>query len=154
MDKSQEKKNYDEYGYVGGTMVQMKAEEYWELKSLVEAMLPQETKVFFPEKYSYVHRDTGEPIKTLNDKNRHLALKIVDAEATMDSKPTIQRTPMGMELLKMNLTLKRIHFNNVENGVAVHIATYQEQEALAEKERGITLKVAEDSQGDSGDEQK
>ena len=139
--------NYSEYGYLGTEEVVMDAMSFAKLRGVVDAFLEKETNVIFPEKYMYVHEKTGEVIKTLNEKNKPFAKKIVDVESTMSSAPVIQRTREGVELLSIHLMMNQIHKNMVDNGVAKHKSVFekmsQERNVFEENQKDEPLEGTE-----------
>ena len=117
--------NYSEYGYLGTEQVVMDAMSFAKLRGVVDAFLEKETNAVFPQKYMYVNEKTGDVIKTLNEKNKPFAKKIVDVEATMNSEPVVQRTREGVELLSIHLMMNEIHKNMVDSGVAKHKSVFE-----------------------------
>lgn len=132
-----EKKNYTDYGYVGDEQIKMDAVSFMKLRGVVSAFLDKETNVFFPEKYKYVNSQTGETIKKLTEKNKHLAQKIVDVEATMSGQPSISRTAVGQELLDIQLLMNKIHMDMIDEGVAKHKSVFEKP--LGETEEGTEV---------------
>lgn len=125
-------KDPKEYGYSGDEVISMTARDFLAIKQVLNNSLQRETKVLFPEKYKYVNRENGEDIKKVTDKNKHLAMKIVDVDATRMSTPHISRTPEGMDLLEAELIMTRIHVNMVDSGVAKHQSTFSKNVPVGE----------------------
>lgn len=126
---NKEIKRPEEFGYVGGENFEISSEEFMSIKGAIDAFLAKETSAVFPEKYKYINRETNETIKTVNEKNKHIAMKIVDVENTLQSQPVIQRTEEGVRLLEIRMMLDAVHLRNVESGVAKHIPTLQAEAA-------------------------
>lgn len=118
-------KNPEEYGYTGGERFEILAEEFMDVKGAIDAFLAKETNTVYPEKYKYIHKDTKETIKTVNEKNKNVAIKVVDVESTLQSQPVVQRTDIGLRVLQIRMMLDGIHMRNVDSGVAKHIPTLQ-----------------------------
>lgn len=121
----QNEKNPNEYGYVGNETVEMEAGKFMGMKGLVDFALAKETKKYFPEKYKYVNKDTGATIKTVTEKNKHLAVKIVDVEATLNSAPVIFRTEEGIEMLRVRMMAEGVHVDMIDKGVAKHKSFFE-----------------------------
>ena len=124
---NQNQKNPNEYGYMGDEVITMTAQEFAEMKGAIDFFLEKETKFDFPELYKYVNRDTGELIKTVTEKNKDVAVKVVDVEGTLNAKPRVYRTQEGINLLKVKLLTEKIHMNMVESGVAKHKSFFEKQ---------------------------
>lgn len=122
----QNEKNPNEYGYVGNETVEMEAGKFMGMKGLVDFALAKETKEYFPEKYKYVNKDTGATIKTVTEKNKHLAVKIMDVEATLNSAPVVFRTREGIEMLRVRMMAEGVHVDMIDKGVAKHKSFFQE----------------------------
>ncbi len=134
-------KNPALYGYVGDELITITAMDYVRLRGAIEAFLGKETTVSYPEKYRYVNKETGEPIKVLTEKNKPLARKIVDFEATMGSNPAISRTEEGLELLEIKFMMEGIHIKNIEEGIAKHKSFFDELNA---KQNEAPMSVVKD----------
>lgn len=145
MDKSQEKVNYEEYGYLGNEMISISAQNYFKLKEIVDQELSKNTTHSFPEKYMFVDKVTGKVVKKVTDANRDSVQKIVDVDNTMKATPSISRTPLGMQLLEIKFEMNQIHKNMVDSGVAKHIPTLQRQEEERKKAL-LSAPLAEDEQ--------
>jgi len=122
--EEQKKKDFNpsEYDYLGDEQITINAGLYKELRSTVRYFLQKNTKPYFPQKYKYIHTETGKDIKKLTDKNRDKARLVVDIEGTKNSKPTIYRTEEGQSLLYLDEYMESIHFKNIEEGIAKHIS--------------------------------
>jgi len=121
----QNEKNPAEYGYVGNEEITMDASKFMRIGSAIDFALSKETKEYFPEKYKYVNRDTGATIKTVTEKNKHLAVKILDVDSTLASTPTIFRTREGIEILKVKILSEGIHIDMIDKGVAKHKSFFE-----------------------------
>lgn len=124
--------NYAEFGYIGDENISIPVQDYYKFKEVVDQELAKNTTHSFPEKYIYVDQE-GKTVKKVTDANRDLVKKIVDIDATMSAKPTITRTPLGMQLLEIKLSMNRVHKEMVESGVAKHIPTLQKEEEERKK---------------------
>lgn len=129
MKNQEQEKNPQEYGYVGDELITMTAEDFISLRQALNASLSKETSLTYPEKYKYINRENGEAIKNVTDKNKAVALKIVDVSATLNSLPLVSRTPEGIRLLEMELVMGRIHIDMVESGVAKHKSFFEQTPA-------------------------
>lgn len=121
----QNEKNPVEYGYVGNEEVTMIASQFMRMKTLIDFALDKETREYYPEKYKYVNRETGATIKTVTEKNKHLAVKILDIDATLGSTPVIFRTKEGIEMLKVRLISESVHIDMIDKGVAKHKSYFE-----------------------------
>jgi hypothetical protein len=121
---SESVKNPAEYGYLGDEIISVPVKEYWKLKELVDATLMEETKQYFEEKYMWVSPD-GQKVEKLTEKNKPTSKRIVNVEGTLNSDAKILRTPKGLDMLALKLSLNQVHLNMIEAGVAKHIPTLQ-----------------------------
>lgn len=120
-------KHPSEYNYKGDEKISITVNEFQVFARLADIILLQETKAEYNEKYHYVNKENSEVIKTITDKNKHLAVKVFDWEKTKSSEPTISYTPMGMEALNMKYVVQGIHLRNIEEGTAKHISELNPQ---------------------------
>lgn len=117
-----------EYGYVGDENLNITAEEFGRQKGMIEYFLTQETKFYYPEKYKYINKVTGETIKTVTEKNKDVAVKVVDIESTLNSTPIIFRTQEGINLLRMKYSMEKIHVSAIDSGIAKHKSYFEKLE--------------------------
>lgn len=117
---TENQKNPSEYGYKGDEQITVNARFFKIAWNIVHAQLEEETKLYYPEKYKFVDKETGKDIKKVTKANQHKAVEIVDVEATVNSKPRLYRTEKGQALLKVNNEFAQIHFKNVQDGIAKH----------------------------------
>lgn len=120
---NENEKNPMEYGYMGDETVTLKmtGAEFMKVKQVIDFYLSEETKPMYPEKYKYIHKETGAPIAKLTDKNRDVAMKVVDINSTLASNPVIYRTAAGLNLIDLQMLWGKLHMQNVENGSAIHM---------------------------------
>jgi len=123
---SQEQKNPSEYNYTGDELITITAREFASLNGVVDYALDQETNKFYPEKYNFINKETNERVNKVTEKNKHLAIKVVDLERTLDGDPIISRTRRGQDILRVKLILEKIHMQNVDSGIAKHYTELQE----------------------------
>lgn len=115
-----QKNNPSEFGYLGNEEIVITANELVTLIQATEFFLDKETEKKIPFKFKHVNRETGAEISKVTEKNKHLALKIVDIQKTLDSDKVLSLTPDGVELLKVKMMLEGIHVANIDKGVAKH----------------------------------
>lgn len=113
-------KNPSEYGYRPDQKIEIQGQVLENIFSFMEQVLEMETKVYYPEKYMYVDKETSKEIKKVTAKNKDKAIKVVDPKGTLTAKPTIYRTQTGIAMLRFKNYMAELHYKNVEDGVAIH----------------------------------
>lgn len=156
----QNEKNPAEYGYVGNEVITMEASKFMRMQGMIAFALEKETKEYFPEKYKYVNKETGAVVKTVTEKNKHLAVKILDVEATLASTPVIFRTREGVEMLKVRLLTEGVHVDMIDKGIAKHKSFFENfvdespnidtQEELLVEGKGASIEEVGESMEDEG----
>ncbi len=122
---TENQKNPQEYGYVGDEQITMTAQQFAEMKNALDFFLEKETKLYYPELYKYINKNTGEEIKKVTEKNADVAMKVVNVEGTLQATPKIFRTREGVDLLKLKLVTEQIHISMINTGVAKHKSYFE-----------------------------
>lgn len=123
---TENQKNPNEFGYSSTDTIPTPAEQFVAVRNALDFYLEKETKVFYPEKYKYINKDTGAVIKKVTEKNADVVLKVVDIEATLNSTPVIYRSKEGLDILRLKLKSEQLHLSMIDNGTAKHVSYYEE----------------------------
>ena len=97
------------------------------LRSLLSQVLDDDIKQSSRLRFKYVNAKTGKEIKKVTDKNRDVAQRVFDVDATMSATPDEYVSPTGQRIMQMLSILNDWHIKNVDKGNGIKL------DELAEK---------------------
>ncbi|MAX51544.1 MAG: hypothetical protein CMH22_06150 [Methylophaga sp.] len=126
-ENKKEELDYAEYGFENNAKFEINGQTLDMLRSLLSQVLDDDIKQSSRLRFKYVNAKTGKEIKKVTDKNRDVAQRVFDVDATMSATPDEYVSPTGQRIMQMLSILNDWHIKNVDKGNGIKL------DELAEK---------------------
>lgn len=89
-------------------------------RQAVDVAIENETEVFFTDKFKLVNKETGKEVSKRTKQNSDKLVQVIDIDKTMESQGEQKYTRLGQYFRGIKIKIERLHFKNIEKGLAVH----------------------------------